>query len=443
MIIFDKKQRIVGLFAFLLVASLQASDDADRAASDPSNIFPSADELDGSGILRDRDAYLQERGWQLGFHDSNPGGGYVGWGEATINTAPSNVRYGQNRIAAVDAAIASAYGQFALSRGRNVTLERVREIVQDPNALTDMQQSTQAQFDHAVQERMRNLETARLDQALRELGVDPSVLPQLDHRQRAELAADRLQNQVVRTAIESFQGIRLLKTFEEQGAVGALIIYSESTRQLANNIVSGNLAAIGRGNSSDALDQLNGQLSDEKLMLMHGIRLLRDANGNPVLVSFGQASPAVTRADSRQRINMAVTAAERQASLRADAAMSEFLNTFFEVNETEISGVSSNTMGEMRGDRSFEVETIEFTERLNTSLRQISTMNLAGSVTARTWRANHPDTGHLYVGVVHLWSPTTEALFTGRARTDSAVSEDGESPGVRRRQSPSFGREEW
>ena len=443
MIRIDKKGSLVALLSLFMVASVQADDDADRAASDPSNIFPSADDLDGSGILRDRDAYLRERGWHLGFHDDNPSGGYLGWGEGMINTDPGNVRYGQNRIAAMDSAIAAAYGQFALSRGRDVTLERLREIVQDPNALTDLQQSTQAQFDHAVEERMRNLETARLDQALRELGVDPSVLPQLDHRQRAELAADRLQNQVVRTAMQSFQGVRLIKTFEEQGAVGALVIYSDSTRRTASNIVSGNLAAIGRGNSSDALDQLNGQLSDEKLMLMHGIRLLRDADGNPVLVSFGQASPAVTRGDSRQRINMAVTAAERQASLRADAAMAEFLNTFIEVSETEISGVSSNIMAERRGDRDFEVESIEFTERLNSSLRQISELDLSGVVTARTWRANHPDTGHLYVGAVHLWSPTTEALFTGRSGTDTSPEGEGESPGVRRRQSPAFGREEW
>lgn len=437
-------QSLLGLAGLLAFGPLLAADAMDAAASDPRNLFPSVDDFDGSGIREDRDAYLRERGWQLGPHDSNPGGAYIGWGQANINTRPDDPRYGENRISAIEAAIATAYGEFALSRGRAVELERIREITEDPNALRDLQASSNEQFRHAVQERLRTLTTAQLDRALTELGVDTSNLPQLDNRQRAQMAADRIQSNIVRTAKESFQGIRLLKTFEEQGAVGALISYSEGSRNLAANIASGRLSAIGAGTSSDALDQLNGQLQDDQLMLMHGVRLLRDANGNPVLVSFGQAAPAITRSDSRQRINMAVTAAERRASLRADAALAEFLNTFVEATEEQIGGVSSDIMQETRGGRDFETESMEFTNRLNSSLRQLSQLELTGIMTVRTWRANHPDTGHPYVGVVHLWSPTTEAIFSDSPVAEGQrVQEEGEAPEVQRRRSPDFGREDW
>lgn len=437
-------QSLIGVVCLLSFGSLLAEDAMDAAASDPRNIFPSVDEFDGSGVRQDRDDYLRERGWQLGPHQSNPGGAYIGWGQASINTRPDDPRYGENRIAMIEAAIATAYGEFALSRGRAVELERIREITEDPNALRDLQASSNEQFARAVQERLRTLTTAQLDHALVELGVDTSNLPQLDNRQRAQVAVDRIQSNVVRTARESFQGIRLLKTFEEQGAVGALISYSEGSRNLADNIAKGRLSAIGTGTSSDALDQLNGQLQDDELILMHGIRLLRDGGGNPVLVSFGQAAPAITRSDSRQRINMAVTAAERRASLRADAALAEFLNTFVEATEEQISGVSSNIMQEMRGGRDFETESMEFTNRLNSSLRQLSQLELTGIMTARTWRANHPDTGHPYVGVVHLWSPTTEALFSDSPITEGDhFGEEEEAPEVRRRRSPDFGREDW
>lgn len=436
---------MTGLGALLLVGAVQADDAADRAASDPRNIFPSVDDLDGSGIIRDRDSYLNERGWVLGFHDNNPSGAYIGWGEATIAVTSDHLRYGEARIAAMQQALANATGEFALSRGRAVTQERFVQIMRDPGALDRLREPTTAQFLRAVEGRLRNLATAELDRALQELGVDTRGLPQLDHTQRAQLALDSVTRELTRSAVETFQGIRLLKSFEESGAVGVLIIYSEGTRQLAENIMRGNLTAVGRGNSSDALDQLNGSLSDEQLLLMHGVRLLRDANGNPVLVAFGQAAPAITRSDSRQRINMAMSAAERNASMRADGALAEFLNVFTQIDETTVDGITQSITGEVRGDRNVEIDAVDFVERMNSELRQRSEFDLTGVVRVRTWRANHPDTGHPYVGVVHLWSPSTEALFSDRPVTSDreSVTEDGEAPAVQRRRSPEFGREDW
>lgn len=435
---------IIGLAGILLGGTLSASDEADTAASDPRNIFPSVDDLDGSGIIRDRDSYLNERGWVLGFHDNNPGRAYIGWGEATIAVMPGHIRYGEARITAVQQAIANATGEFALSRGRQVMQERFVQIVRDPDALNRLREPTTAQFLRAVQDRLRNLATAELDRALTELGVDTRGLPQLDHTQRAQLALDSVSRELTRSAVETFQGIRLLSTFEEGGAVGALIIYSEATRQLAENIMRGNLVAIGQSNPSDALDQLNGSLSDTQLLMMHGVRLVRDGNGNPVLVAFGQAAPAITIGDSRQRINMAMSAAERNASMRADGALAEFLNVFTQIDETTADGIAQSITGEARGDRNMEIDAVDFVERMNSELRQLSEFDLTGVVRVRAWRANHPETGHPYVGVVHLWSPATEALFGDRPDSDQRrADEEGESPAVRRRRSPEFGREDW
>lgn len=438
------KKLFSGLLALLLAGAATATDEADTAASDPRNIFPSVDSLDGSGIIRDREDYLQERGWVLGFHDDNPGGAYIGWGEATIAVAADHLRYGEARISAFQQAIANATGEFALSRGRAVTQERFVQITRDPEALNRLREPTNAQFLRAIQDRLRSLATAELDRALTELGVDTRGLAQLDHTQRAQLALDSISRELTRSAVETFQGIRLLSTFEESGAVGVLIIYSEGTRRLAENIVRGNLVAIGRGSPSDALDQLNGSLSAEDLLLMHGVRLLRDGNGNPVIVAFGQAAPAITRNDSRQRINMAMSAAERNASMRADGALAEFLNVFAQIDETTVDGIAQSITGEVRGDRSVEIDSVNFVERMNSELRQLSEFDLSGIVRVRTWRANHPDTGHPYVGVVHLWSPTTEVLFSDQPeQEDNSALEEGETPAVRRRRSPEFGREDW
>ena len=357
--------------------------------------------------------------------------------------------YGNARIAAVDAAIADALGQFALSRGTNAALDRTREILQDPNALEDLRNADPQQFLTAVQNRLRDLTAAKLDNALRELGIPPGKHQQLEFSQKVQLAMESIQTQIVRSAREYFQGIRLLHTFEEQGAIGALVISSPTLQEMASRILSGNMQAVGSGNSSDALDQLNGSLSDEELMFMHGTRLLRDQDGNPVIISFGQASPAVTRGDSRQVINMAVTAAQRRANMRADGALAEFLDTYVEVDDEDLNGVAVETMGELFSDgRERESTGAKFYAALTSSIRQRSQIQLTGITTVRTWRANHPDTGHLHVGAVKMWSPATQAAFSRRPKVDPVgaapkmKSEEGASS-VRQRSSSPFGKEDW
>ena len=430
---------------WLTAGGVIGAESADEVSANPAHIYPAADDLDGTEIKGARDRYLNERGWVLGFHDANPSQGYIGWGSATIAVDPNDRNYGNARISAVDAAIAEALGQFALSNGTRASLDRIREILQDPNALEELAQPNQQQFLTAVSDRLRDLTAAQLDNALQELGINPGKHQELEFVQKVQLAMDSVQTELVRSAREYFQGIRLLYTFEEEGAIGALVIYSPRLRSMAQQILSGNLQAVGRGNSSDALDQLNGSLNSEQLMFMHGTRLLRDADGNPVLIAFGQASPPVTRGDSRQAINMAVNAAQRRANMRADGALAEFLDAYVEVDDEDLNGVAVETIGELHSDgRQRTSEGATFYQAMSSAIRQRSQIELSGITTVRTWRANHPDTGHLHVGAVKMWSPTTQAAFTGESVIEPAEEMiDEEAVGVEQRSSPEFGDEDW
>src|SRR5690625_139877 len=423
---------------------IAAAESADEASANPAHIYPTADDLDGTQIEDLRDRYLNERGWNLGFHEANPSQGYIGWGWAAVAVDPDDRNYGNARIAAADAAIAEALGQFALSNGTRASLDRVREILQDPNALEELAQPNQQQFLTAVSDRLRNLTTAQLDDALRELGVNPGKHQEMEFVQKVQLALDLVQTEVVRSAREYFQGIRVIHTFEEEGAIGALLIYSPQLRSMARQILSGNLQAVGGGNSSDALEQLNGSLNSEELMFMHGTRLLRDVEGNPVLVSFGQASPPVTRGDSRQAINMHVTAAQRRANMRADGALAEFLDAYVEVEDEDLSGVAVEAIGELHSDgRQRTNEGATFYQAMSAAIRQRSQIEMSGITTLRNWRANHPETGHLHVGVVKMWSPTIQAAFTGESVIEAVEGEFEDQPGVKQRRSPKFGDEDW
>jgi hypothetical protein len=442
MSLIDLKAGCFILAAFGL-SGMALAETAEEAASNPEHIYPDASDLDGTEIEHRRSEYLGERSWSLGFHDNNPSGGYIGWGTADIALVPEDRDYGSARISAVDAAIAEAMGDFALSKGTNVSLERVREIFQDFGALDDLEEPSNEQFLQAIEARLKDLTAAQLDNALRELGVNPGRHEPLELAQRRTLALESVQTQILRNAREYFQGIRVLKTFEEEGSVGVLVIYSAELRQMAQRILSGRIEAQGSGQSSDALDRINGGLDAEQLLFMHGTRLLRDSSGNPVIVSFGQASPSVTRGDSRQRINMAVSASQRRANMRADGSIAEFLDSYVEVSEEDMSGMASEIIGEKNTDgREREIEAQDVVKKMQSTIRQRSQIDLTGIQTVRTWRANHPDTGHLHVGAVKMWSPASQASFTGLPSMESTPAEEGEED-VSTRQSPEFGEEDW
>lgn len=421
--------------------------EAEAASVAPENIFPSADDVSGSGILADRDDYLSDRGWTLGHNDNNPGGSYIGWGVGDIAVSADSADYGGARVMAVDAALAEAMGQFALSEGLEAQAEVVRRVLQDPSALQRAREQAGQSYAKAIFDRVSNLTTAQLDQALEELGVDADRHADLDYSETVSLAEESIERGVARQAFESFRGVRLLKTFEEDGAIGALVIHNPRFAELAQRITSGDLVAIGDGVSSDAVDQIVNELSPQDLLFMHGVRLLKDAEGNPVIVSFGQASPAVTRADGDMAINMAVTASQRSAELNADRGIADFLGSQVEVDDESLTRAVASREGRLSSSGNATIaSSARFVENLNSTIRQSSEVDLSGITTVRSWRTNHPDTGHLYVGTVKMWSPASAAAFTGEGRVPSAETNapnEEEPVRVDRRSSPEFGTEDW
>ena len=428
-----------------------SGDEAVEEITKPEHNFPDSDNIVGAGIIKDRDEYLESRGWEVGFSENNPGGSYIGWATEDIPLGTKDKNYGNARILAIDGAVAKAMGEFALSRGLQAQTRTIRNVTQDPNALARAEEQSSKSYSKAIFNRLSNLTTAQLDQALEGLGVDSSEHQDLDYSQKVTMAERSVQRGVARQAFESFKGIRLLKTFEDKDSVGALVVYNTRFKELARRITNGQVEAIGGGLSSGAVEKINGDLSDEELIFMHGVRVLKDANGNPVLVAFGQHSAAVTRADTEMAISMAIDSAERSSQLSADGAIANFLGMQVEVDDESLSEMVSSREGTLGSDGQKSVtESAEFVQRMNSMIEQRSRVDLSGITTVRSWRANHPETGHLIVGSVKMWSPTTQAAFTDRGH----VPVEDENPTTRddqgeeeqdfeRHSSPDFGNEGW
>lgn len=431
------KNQAKHLFILALASTLSmaavASESVEEVTSNPSNAVMAEDW--GTAITDTMEQYLREdaagnpRGWQLGRHENNPSGGYIGWGEAPIQTDPSDERYGRARNAAYAVAYSNAVAEFARTMSVDIGVETVNRTFSDEAGAARIEAQSTTSLLEALADRVSTLSVAALDRGLEQLGADPDKLPEYSREEKHLLAENLLARTVVTEAAARIRGIRTLATFEDERNVGMLIVHHPRLERLADRILSG-AAASPKSGDVDAIRAKIEDLSDTDLIFQQGIRIIPDSEGIPVLLSFGQSSPAVTNADSDRRIRMAISQSRRVAEAQADGAIAEFLNsTVFAA--TELSTAASEYRFVERAGRSLvQSEGAQFFEDINTMIRQTARAEISGVTTIRRWQANHPDTGHLYVGLVRMWTPAQNFEYGARLRSDFlAGEEEGDEAG--------------
>jgi len=419
-----KTIRITVLVALLtLFANASAETTVEEVTANPANAVQ-VSEL-GTGVTDAIEAYLEERGWGLAARPGNPSGGYIGWGEAPIQTDPSDERYGRARVAAYYSAYTQAMAEFARTMGINIGVETLSRNFSDEAGVDAMDAETTDSLFRAVSDRLSTLSVAALDRGLERLGADPASLPAFSVSEKRLLAEDLLARRMVVDAAARLRGVRTLATFEDDRTVGVLIIHHPRLERLADRVLSG--AAVGpRTVDVEAVMAKIDDLSDTDLLFQHGLRVIPDPQGIPVLISFGQSSPAVTNADSDGQIRMAVSRSRQVAEAQADAGLAEFMNsTVFAASEVDVAAGESIYV-EQAGRALVQSEGSDFHEDLNSMIRQTAQASITGVTTVRRWQANHPDTGHLYLGVVRMWTPEQAFQYSGRLRTDVLDAEPDE-----------------
>lgn len=428
--------RLSILFFVTVFAAVPAAagESVEEVTGNPSNAVMADDW--GTAISAKMEEYLRQdadgnaRGWQLGRHESNPSGGYIGWGEAAIQTDPADPAYGRARNAAYSMASTNAMAEFARTMSVDIGVETVNQSFSDESGAGRIEARTTDSLLKALDDRMSTLSVAALDRALEELGADPGQLPDYSLEEKHLLAENLLSRTIVTETAARIRGVRTLATFEDEGNVGVLIIHHARLERLADRILSG-AAASPKGGDASGIRAKVDALSDTDLVFQQGVRILTDSEGMPVVLSFGQSSPAVTNADSDRRIRLAISRSRQVAEAQADGAIAEFLNsTVFAASE--VNTLASEYQYVERAGRSLvRDEGAEFFEDINNMIRQTARAEISGVTTIRRWQENHPDTGHLYVGLVRMWTPAQDFEFSGQVRAsvpDSADMEDSETP---------------
>lgn len=417
---------------FSVATIAMASESVEEVTSNPSNA-PMAEDS-GTGITAKMEKFLREdadgnyRGWQLGLHENNPSGGYIGEGEALIQTDPSDPRYGRARTAAFSIAYTNAMADFARTMAVSIAVETINREFRDEAGASRLEAESTDSLMKALADRVSTMSVAALDRGLERLGADPESLPRYSREEKHVLAESLLARNTVTEAAARIRGVRTLATFEDEDNMGVLIIHHPRLERLADRVMTG-AASTPKSGDISKVRQAIADLSAEDLIFQHHIRVLPDSEGIPAIISFGQSSPAVTNDDSERRIRMAISNSRRVAETQADGAIAEFLNsTVFAASEVNQNAREYQTV-EQTGRSLVRSGGAEFFEDLNNMIRQTARAEVTGITTIRRWQANHPDTGHLYTGVVRMWTPSQNFEYGATLRDGALQPGEGEEEG--------------
>jgi soluble P-type ATPase len=362
---------------------------------------------------------LKKRGWELGQSTHNPGGAYIGWGVGDIKLEPDDVKYAQARIMAFYRAFTEAKGDFILYQQQNISTKLVREFFYDDFPEIEKELEDKEYWKERIDtfvEKAIDLGEAKLDALLKEFDVDLDNYTNANKIEKKKILHDAISQTTVIRALGSLAGVRVLANFEDLNSVGVLIIHNEQSETIARQIAHGDV--ISR-NTSDVvkktiLEQLGDSFTNiEKYIPVYGVRVMEDETGEKVLVSFGQWAPAITNNTNTTISEARVKAARKIAQSNAIADLTNFINSTL-VLESHIKIQESEDVNRIRMvERLEEIESYQIGEYSENIIKQYGNVQLQGITTIEKWSANDPNTGHVIVGHVAMWSPATRDAALG------------------------------
>jgi len=398
--------------------------DDEKKLSNINSLYLSADEIGSSQIEKQRDIYLQNKGWDLGVSNRNPGSAYIGWGEADIQADPQDIKYGQSRVLSFYRAYAEAVGAYIRSRERETTTTTVRTFFQD-DVLTEGDLATETSRFEAIHKKTVALAEASLDSLLTKLDIDPATISKMNMENKQRLAEDSIRKEVRVEALQSVSGMRVISTFSDLSKIGVLVVQSNKLQKIAQGIVDGRIipGMPDTGDRPSIAEQINASFQDNRTLISQfGVRVLTDENGDSAVVSFGQWSPSVTRNDSKMKQRIAVKSAKIQAKNVADGDITDFVNSTAILNDRSMIAESAVVNRRITSASELEEESFAIGSLTDKMIKQQGKAKIRGVTSIKTWAANHPETGHLIVGRVLMWSPTSQMKMT------AGVAEEKKAP---------------
>lgn len=354
------------------------------------------------------DAYLEEAAL-LGRNDLS-----VVTAIADVRVSASHPDWVRHRMLAYDRAMMAAQADYAQQQGKRIATDTVNSMFhaadQEPPPYNPGAEGAPGQLNDILR-KVAGFVGGKLDEKLRELNIDPKEFERAAPPQRYVQLREAFNKTVVSRAIGDLVGMTPVKTFEGgDGAgnyrIGVVAVVSQASRELAQQV----LRARGQFPADPARAGRPREVLRDKddLVSQFGIRRMFDEEGSPVIISFGQWSIAPgssgAAAEAMYRVAM------QQAKSLADAQIAEFLSASATYEDkTQVGDMVEKAASRLQdGYVSQEAEMVKLLDGLSQSTRRQAQAQITGLKDLATWNHRHPETKHLIVGVVRIWSAAQE-----------------------------------
>lgn len=382
------------------------------AGDDPMDVASTAL---AAGEGYDPDAEIEQRMQdfieQAGFGAKKRAGTlFVEFGKATVKVGSENLDWVKFRASAYAEALLDAQAKLVSEQSTSIktqTAQKFLKGVDEPPAYTPS--ATPNQVVEVIQ-KVLAVASGRLDNELRDLGIDPKAYDAAPPAQKTAMLNDHLHRTVTTRSIGDTISACPVKTFEGHDAnghycVGVVIVTSSRVRDLVKQIAS----ARGDFAPDPARAQdLRTLYADPKALLADfGVRQLFDEQGLPVIVSFAQWASSYRGPDAA----MAATyreAARRQAELAADGQIADFVKGSVTYDRSGTTGQEIDRIASVLPDSATIDETKKAIDEQRRSIILTAQVQLTGLTTLRNWTAVHPASKIPIVGVIRIWSAVNE-----------------------------------
>lgn len=326
---------------------------------------------------------------------------------------PGDTDHAKGLSIAYDRALLNLQSEYIKDNFGKIGVQKLNQYINDDSTGADKidplpQGSTMEQ----IIAKIGQFAGAKLDQALRDLGIEPTNLTE---ERKKILFADKFTAKMLTNATGSMSGLVPVKTYVARREVddgkyvyevGIVAVISDITRQVARDMSYNRKSNI-KGKGKKIREYLPQK--DEDFLNEYGIRMVYDQNGAPIIISYSQWSFSYPANSKAYFIAQREQIAKDTASQKADAAIIEFIKT--NINLVREGETGQNTEQSIKETRNLltgesKQETFDPQKIIDKALKNIKANakgDLPGIRTLTDWSVKD-EHGIKRVGVVRFYS---------------------------------------
>lgn len=369
-------------------------------ANNPSYITTTAESMDDYF-----ERIASEMGFSYGPNSQNDKFFYKS--SSAVSLQANDKDFAKALVVAYDKAVIEMQAQYIVDIFGKIATEKIKENF--ANYSTNAREFPEFEYGsklEAIFDKTLEFVGANLDDSLKKLGVEPENIKEVDKK---DIFRDKFLQLVTTTAYGNISGLIPIETRISKDAlsgayeVGVVGVISSKTRQIARDMAVKRESLV-QGKGRNLLELLPEKKED--FIKEVGLRLAYDEEGNPAILSYGIWSFSGKNTDP-YLLKREKEIAQNTAREKADAAISEFINTNISYkNEQKTGEIIAQTLKREASKDGENISEKMTKDIIDESLKQIKASShgtIKGNKTLKTWEAKD-ENGINYIGVVRYYT---------------------------------------